>query len=406
MHVIPTRVLVATTIAISVGNLGLMAGQLTGNFHLPTLSGFNQPFDNSQISAGGDSEASIPQDDGSGSVQLITGPMGPAGPAGPMGPRGLMGPQGPMGLQGIQGEPGAVGATGSAGIAGSAGQDGAQGATGQTGPMGPQGPAGVAGPVGATGPTGATGATGATGPAGETGPMGPSGVISAASPLVYDAQTKSISLDQSAITQVGSLDYLQFSLLASATDSPGRLRWNEAAGTLNLQLRDGLATLQLGQESVQQVTNNSGVTIPNGSVVRVNGSAGTKLTVVLADNATAEGATAVIGVTTQEIASGANGYVTTYGIVHDLNTTGWNPGAPVYLNGNGSLTTVRPLNGRIVQVGFVIATSATVGSIYVNPIQNFEPIIGGQCTVPGQTGSGFYAWHNLTGARWIVVCDY
>jgi hypothetical protein len=236
--------------------------------------------------------------------------------------------------------------------------------------------------------------------------MGPSGVISAASPLVYDAETKSISLDQSAISQVGSLDYLQFSLLSSATDSPGRLRWNEAAGTLNLQLRDGLATIQLGQESVQQVTNNSGVTIPNGAAVRVNGSVGTKLTVVLADNATPEGATAVIGVATQSIANGANGYITTYGLVHDINTQGWTPGAPLYLNGNGTLTTTRPINGRIVQLGFVVATSATVGSMYVNPIQNFEPIIGGQCTVPGQTGSGTYAWHNLTGQRWIVVCDY
>lgn len=78
MHAIPTRVLVATTIAISLGNLGLMAGQLTGSFHLPTLSGFNEPFNNSQISAGDDAGSNIPQDDGSGSVKLITGPMGHA----------------------------------------------------------------------------------------------------------------------------------------------------------------------------------------------------------------------------------------------------------------------------------------------------------------------------------------
>jgi uncharacterized protein YbjQ (UPF0145 family) len=236
--------------------------------------------------------------------------------------------------------------------------------------------------------------------------MGPSGVIAATSPLVYDAETKTISLDQSQITQLGSLDYLQFSLLASATDSPGRLRWNEDAGTLNLQLRDGLATLQVGQESVQQITNNSGVTIPNGTAVRVTGSAGNKLTVELADNSTALGATAVIGVATQTIADGENGYVTTYGLVHELDTSAWTMGAPLYLNGSGQLTTTRPVNGRIVQLGFVVASNATTGSIYVNPIQNFEPIIGGQCTVPGQSGSGVYAWHNLTGQRWIVVCDY
>ena len=406
MHAVPTRVLVATTIAISVGNLGLMAGQLTGNFHLPTLSGFNEPFDNSQISAGGDSEESIPQDDGSGNIQLITGPMGPAGPAGPMGPRGLMGPQGPRGLQGIEGKPGAVGAPGSVGATGSAGQTGAQGATGQTGPMGPQGPAGVAGPTGLTGATGATGATGEAGPAGATGPMGPSGIISAASPLVYDAETKSISIDQSAITQVGALDYLQFSLLSSATDAPGRLLWNQEDGTLNLQGRDGNVTIQIGQENVQMVKNQSGATIPNGSVVRVEGSSDGRISVVPADNSTALGATAVIGITTQEIVDGSEGYVTTYGLVRDLDTSMWAAGSPIYLDGGGSLTTERPLNGRIVQLGFVVTSDVANGAVYVNPIQNFEPIIGGICVVPGETGTGTFAWHNLAGARWIVVCDY
>jgi hypothetical protein len=224
--------------------------------------------------------------------------------------------------------------------------------------------------------------------------------------LVYDAESKSISLNQSQITQVGSLDYLQFSLLTSATDSPGRLRWNEAAGTLNLQMRDGNVTLQVGQESVQLVKNLTASPIPNGSAVRVDGSSNGRISVVLADNTTPVGATAVIGVTTQEIAAGAEGYVTTYGIVNDLNTSSWAAGAPLYLNAGGGLTTTRPTNGRIVQLGFVVTSNATVGNIYVNPIQNFEPIIGGVCTVPGQTGSGVYAWHNLAGARWIVVCDY
>jgi predicted RecA/RadA family phage recombinase len=127
---------------------------------------------------------------------------------------------------------------------------------------------------------------------------------------------------------------------------------------------------------------------------------------VLADNSTPTGATAVIGVATQNISAGAEGYVTTYGLVHDINTSSWAAGAPLYLNGGGLLTTTRPTNGRIVQLGFVVTSNATTGVIYVNPIQNFEPIIGGQCNVPGQTGNGVYAWHNLTGQRWIVVCDY
>ena len=231
-------------------------------------------------------------------------------------------------------------------------------------------------------------------------------MIAATSPLVYDANTKTIAIDQSQISQVGTLDYLQFSLLNSAADSPGRLRWNEADGTLNLQGRDGNVTLQIGQESVQMVKNLTSNPIPNGSAVRVDGSSNGRISVVLADNATPAGATAVIGVATQTIAAGAEGYVTTYGVVNELNTSAWTAGSPLYLNGSGTLTNVRPTNGRIVQLGFVLTSNATTGNIYVNPIQNFEPIIGGICTVPGETGSGVYAWHNLSGRRWIVVCDY
>jgi hypothetical protein len=157
---------------------------------------------------------------------------------------------------------------------------------------------------------------------------------------------------------------------------------------------------------LQLVKNLTASPIPNGSAVRVDGSSNGRISVVLADNDSPTGATAVIGITTQAMAAGAEGYVTTYGIVNDLNTSAWAAGAPLYLSTGGTLTTTRPINGRIVQLGFVVTSNATAGNIYVNPIQNFEPIIGGICAVPGQTGSGIYAWHNLAGARWIVVCDY
>lgn len=393
------RTLVIAAIALSVANVGLMAGQLTGYVQLPATGGFDTPF----------SEQAGSGTDGGQSQASSSGPQGPAGPAGPAGPTGKQGPQGPVGPSGQRGETGEAGAPGQTGAPGEAGAMGAAGPAGQTGPMGPQGPQGVAGPTGATGATGSTGiagAVGATGATGATGPMGPSGVIAAVSPLIYDAETKTISIDQSQISQVGSLDYLQFSLLSSATNAPGRLVWNQEDGTLNLQGRDGNVTIQIGQETVQMVKNLTASPIPNGSVVRVDGSSNGRISVVLAHNSTALGATAVIGVATQEIGAGAEGYVTTYGLVRDLNTGSWAAGSPVYLNGNGSLTDVRPINGRIVQLGFVVTSAAGTGSIYVNPIQNFEPIIGGQCTVPGQTGSGVYAWHNLTGQRWIVVCDY
>ena len=236
--------------------------------------------------------------------------------------------------------------------------------------------------------------------------MGPSGIVTALSPLIYDASTKTISLDLDAFQRIGSLDYLQFNTSSTAANAPGRLVWNSDAGTLNLQGIDGGVTLQLGQESVQRVINSGTSPLLDGKVVRVTGGSAGKMTVEYADNATALGATSVVGVLTQTIAAGGAGYVTTYGLIHGLDTSAFTAGAPLYLNGAGTLTSVRPINGRIVQLGYAVTISSTDGIVYINPMQNFEPNIGGICSVPGQTGTGVYSWYNLTGQRWIVVCDY
>lgn len=340
---------------------------------------------------------------------VVVGPRGPAGPAGPTGPKGETGATGATGAQGIQGIPGIQGPQGiqgEMGLTGPVGPTGATGARGATGPMGPVGATGSTGATGAQGPTGATGATGATGPAGATGPMGPTGIITASSPLIYDSFNRSIALDLDNFDHLGGLKYLQFDTANPGSDEVGRLRWNAEDGTLNLRGKDGMVTLQLGQESVQMVRNNTVGVLGNGLAVRVTGSASGRMTVDLADNTSVAGATGVIGVLTNSIAAGAEGYVTTYGMVRDLNTSSWPAGSVLYLNGAGTLTNTRPSNGRIVQLGYVLEQHATTGVIYVNPQQNFEPIIGSVCTVPGQTGTGVFNWAMFSGKQWIVVCDY
>lgn len=48
MRIIPTHIVFASSIALSVVNLGLMAGQVTGSDHLPAVSGFDTPFPDTQ----------------------------------------------------------------------------------------------------------------------------------------------------------------------------------------------------------------------------------------------------------------------------------------------------------------------------------------------------------------------
>jgi Collagen triple helix repeat (20 copies) len=332
-----------------------------------------------------------------------TGATGQTGAAGPMGPQGPIGPQGPRGEKGETGATGATGATGSAGAHGATGPQGPKGETGATGAAGTNG---INGTNGTNGANGAAGATGATGPAGPTGPMGPTGVAYATSPLTFDSATGTVGINQNGFSNLGNLDYLQFNTNASATDAPGRLLWNSADGTLNLQGLNGGVTLQIGQESVQRVHNGSATAITNGSVVRIIGENGGHLSVALADNDTVLNATGVIGVATNDIAVGAEGYVTIFGLIHDLDTNGWNVGDPLYLGNFGRLSNTRPTNGRIVQLGYVVKKGTTTGIIYVFPLQNFEAQIGTPCTVPGQTGSGVYAWTSLSQKRFMVVCDY
>ncbi len=406
------KVLITVALAATAVGATVVGAAMNGNSTTPPSASSTQSSTPSASSSSSIIPTATPSVTPSTNTDLplvVVGPVGPVGPAGPQGPKGSTGATGAQGIQGpqgMQGEQGIQGLMGLTGPEGPMGPTGATGARGATGPMGPTGPRGETGATGAQGPTGSQGATGATGPAGATGPMGPTGIISATSPLIYDSFNRSIALDLDNFDHLGGLKYLQFNTANPGADAEGRLRWNAEDGTLNLRGRDGMVTLQLGQESLQVVKNNTSNALANGAVVRVTGSSAGRMTVDLADNATVAGATGVIGVLTNNVAAGAEGYVTTYGMVHDINTSAWPVGSVLYLNGSGTMTSSRPINGRIVQIGYVIEQHATTGTIYVNPQQNFEPIIGSQCTVPGQTGSGVFAWEIFSGRKWVVVCDY
>ena len=115
-------------------------------------------------------------------LESLVGPEGPTGPAGA--DSTVAGPQGP------QGEPGADST-----VPGPQGPAGADSTV--PGPEGPQGPAGADSTV--PGPEGPAGADSTVpGPQGETGPQGPSGVVAATSPVLYNSETQTVSLDLTA----------------------------------------------------------------------------------------------------------------------------------------------------------------------------------------------------------------
>lgn len=139
----------------------------------------------------------------------------------------------------------------------------------------------------------------------------------------------------------------------------------------------GGTRLQVGQELYIIVYNDSGSLIANGTAVYQNGAARVEyatgkfgdyptIRLALADsNDTCD----VIGIATMDIPDGGFGFVTSFGVVNDLDTSGFASGEELWLSPTvpGELTNVRPdTPAKAVIVGIVIRSHATAGNIRLN----------------------------------------
>lgn len=148
--------------------------------------------------------------------------------------------------------------------------------------------------------------------------------------------------------------------------------WNDEEGTYEFVMKGGNVTQQIGAEQLAYVKNNTGATIANGSVVYPNGSTGTNNLILKAQANAESTSTKTFGVVTEDIANGGHGWVTTFGMVHDINTSALTEGASVYLSPTvaGGITSTKPTApNHMVLVGFCVRSHAVNGSIFVK-IQN------------------------------------
>jgi hypothetical protein len=127
-------------------------------------------------------------------------------------------------------------------------------------------------------------------------------------------------------------------------------------------------TVNLGQELLVRVVNNFGAQINNGQVVYVSGAQGNRPAIypAIATNISAD---RIIGVVTHDIQDNHNGYVTTNGIVHDLNLSSFLEGDTVYLSSTISGGLISSPDGppnHIVKIGTVLNNSSTQGTLLVD----------------------------------------
>lgn len=193
--------------------------------------------------------------------------------------------------------------------------------------------------------------TGAQGPAGPAGPSGAS---------AWDDLT-------------GTLSVLPFNTANGAPANLGEVTWDQAEETLSLMLKNG-TVLQVGQETLFHVENNTVSQIADGTPVQYAGTVGAsgKIRVVPWDGLAPKN---FIGIATGDIdPNGETGYVARFGKVRGIQTNGanygetWASGDLIYAKlGAAGLTKVEPTApGLYWMVGMVISAHATNGTLFVN----------------------------------------
>jgi hypothetical protein len=198
----------------------------------------------------------------------------------------------------------------------------------------------------------------------------------------YTGATQDVNLGEFGL-QTGNVEF--DNTPTNLPNGAGSMYYNDTDGTLDLILKGANVKLQIGQESVIRVVNKTATNInlleANYQAVRVTGAQGQRLKVDLAQATTDALSAETIGLVTETINNNQEGFITTSGLVRNINTTGslqsetWADGDIVYLSPTtaGRITNVKPsAPNHLVIIGYVIHAHATQGSIFVKVDNGYE----------------------------------
>ena len=154
---------------------------------------------------------------------------------------------------------------------------------------------------------------------------------------------------------------LNLSTDTSLVAGVGQMTWNPTERTVDIGL-DNNVVLQTGQEMLALVRNGTASAIVDGTVVMLTGSVGNSGRLVVAPYDGTSDASLIIGLATESIAPGADGFVTSYGKIRGIDTSMWADGTVLYVNG-GTLATT-PTSSLSMKIAAVV-TSHTNGTLMV-----------------------------------------
>ena len=223
-------------------------------------------------------------------------------------------------------------------------------------------------------------------------------------------QNSTVTIDDNG--NVNQVNAITFDVTpGSLPTTPGSLYWDDADGnqTLSLIMAGGNATQQIGEETYYRIKASAAIT--EGQVVMFTGTVGASggLRGAPATGLTAATASYVMGIATQNMALNDWGYVTAFGLVRGIDTTGgaeaWIDGQILYYDPTvtGGLTKTAPSapNAK-VQVCAVVYAAAN-GSLFIRPsfggiLGQYEGDVGFTSTAAGnliRRNAGNTAWENV-----------
>jgi hypothetical protein len=194
------------------------------------------------------------------------------------------------------------------------------------------------------------------------------------------AATASYAINLIVSGSISNADYIDFNTgSAIPAWKSGRIFWDNTEGALSVYNAEADITLQVGQENWVRVFNQTGVTITDGTPVRITGVHGDLPEIVLAQavqvSGSALGDNQIIGLATHDIETNSIGYVTTQGLVRGLNTNAFTDGDLLFVSSSaGLMTNVIPTSPyEVIQVGICVkAGPGGSGIIFVFPTQPID----------------------------------
>lgn len=161
----------------------------------------------------------------------------------------------------------------------------------------------------------------------------------------------------------------------SATPADERsIKWNDGEGTLEVGLKGGNIKLPVGQEEITLCYNGTGSTLNKGTVVYISGAQGQRPSISKASASSESTSSKTFGIVSENIANGAEGFVTTFGAVAGVNTSSFTEGSALWLSTTaGEITQTPPTQpNHSVFIGYCLKSNASSGRIFVKVQNGYE----------------------------------